>query len=149
MRLTIFWGMKEMLRCGSKLGGSRSARRRIPPYFGCSPAPVPWAQAIEPLRAGSSTSTLAMAAKRVTVAGMCSRRFGCVMQDLLCDACVGVRPAGSPLLLHPRGDQPVDHGKSDLWGRSLEVRLMGVIVESYGNIDVVRLVHDIALDIVD
>src|SRR5919106_6797313 len=64
-----------MLRCGSRLGGSRSAMRIMPPYLGCSPAAGPWAKAVDPPGAVPCTSRLAITTMRRTIPGMRSGWF--------------------------------------------------------------------------
>src|SRR5215510_11642655 len=85
MRLPIFCGLKETLRCGSRLGGSRSARRRMPPYLGFSPAAGTWAKASDPPVAARYTSRLIMAAVRTTIPGMPSGRCMRTMRHLVSD----------------------------------------------------------------
>src|SRR5262249_15213689 len=83
MRLPIFCGLKETLRCGSRLGGSRSARRRMPPYLGFSPVAGAWAPASDPPVATRYASRLITAAVRTTLPGMPSGRCMRTMRHLV------------------------------------------------------------------
>src|SRR5215468_10927822 len=85
MRLPIFCGLKETLRCGSRLGGSRSARRRMPPYLGFSPVAGAWAKASDPPLAARDTSRLIIAAVRTTLPSMPSGRCMRTIRHLLSD----------------------------------------------------------------
>src|SRR5947199_4274203 len=109
MRLPIFCGLKETLRCGSRLGGSRSARRIMPPYLGFSPAAGAWAKAVEPPVAARYTSRMAMTARRNNIPGMLRGRIMRTMRHLLSDV---IHRA----LLQPRHNQLVHRmsiGKSN------------------------------------
>src|SRR5262245_42450322 len=87
MRLPIFCGLKETLRCGSRLGGSRSARRTMPPYLGFSPAAAPWAKASDPSVDARCTRKQAMTAIRHTrpgiLKGPCVRTMHYLVSDVV------------------------------------------------------------------
>src|SRR6266571_3631976 len=97
MRLPILCGLKEMFRCGSRLGGSRSARRMMPPYLGFSPAAGAWAKASEPPVAARYPSRMAITARK-NISGMLRGRIMRTMRHLLSD--VGLRA-----LLQPSHDE--------------------------------------------
>src|SRR6266853_4365021 len=112
MRLPIFCGLKETLRCGSRLGGSRSARRRMPPYLGFSPAAGAWAKASDPPVAARYTSRLIMAAVRTTMPGMPSGRCVRTMRHLVSDVARAhlVSSLSPSALSPPRSHQSVHFG---------------------------------------
>src|SRR5262245_59383032 len=53
------------------------------------------------------------------------------------------------LFTQPHGDHPVHHGMADLRRKALQVRLMDMIGEPNGDVHIVRLVGQVALDVVD
>src|SRR5262245_16538973 len=123
-----------MFKCGSRLGGSRSAMRTRPPYFGLSAAATPCARASEPQMATGNTNRAASTTVRHTM----PRAFRAPLVRLIITS-----------LIQPRRDHPVHHSMAYFRCEALQLRLMNMIGEPNGDIHIVRLVGHVALDVVD